>query len=191
MRKQLVLGVVLSVSMLAFAQHGNGGGGMGHAGGMGNAGGGMGMPSNAGGRPDWSGPGAGGARSGGHDARGQQEMQQHRHVMDAPVTDQTKRSGAWKMLEKKTGLTSDQLQALYGTSGAKNFGQFASAIVVSKNLNLDYNKIFTAEQGGKSLGQALQDLGVSKKDAKNAQQSAKKQLEQADAKSSDASGSKG
>jgi hypothetical protein len=81
--------------------------------------------------------------------------------------------GAFRMLEKKTGMTSDQLQALYASSGAKNFGQFVSAVVVSKNLGLDTNAVLDGLKT-QSLGQTLQSLGVSPEDAKKAEAQAKK-----------------
>jgi hypothetical protein len=83
--------------------------------------------------------------------------------------------GAWTMLEKKTGKTSAELQAMYAASGAKNFGQFVSAIVVSKNLGLDTSQVLAGLQT-KSLGQTLQDLGVApdtaKKEVKKANKAA-------------------
>jgi hypothetical protein len=82
-------------------------------------------------------------------------------------------SGAFRMLETKTGMSSADLQALYTSSGAKNFGQFVSAIVVSKNLNLDTNAVLDGLKT-QSLGQTLQSLGVSPEDAKKAEAQAKK-----------------
>ena len=82
------------------------------------------------------------------------------------------------MLEKKTGLTSEELQALYTSSGAKNFGQFVSAIVVSKNLGLDMNAVLDGLKT-QSLGQTLQSLGVSPEDAKKETAKAKKEAKQA------------
>lgn len=86
--------------------------------------------------------------------------------------------GAFRMLEKKTGMTSDQLKALYTSSGAKNFGQFVSAVVVAKNLNLDMNAVLNGLKT-QSLGQTLQSLGVSPQESKKAMAQAKKEMGQA------------
>lgn len=96
-----------------------------------------------------------------------------------PLREAQINGGAFKMLENKTGLTSQQLQDLYKSSGARNFGQFVSAVVVAKNLNLDQAKVL---EGLKtmSLGQTLQSLGVSKKDAKGAIAEANKQVKEAE-----------
>jgi hypothetical protein len=90
-----------------------------------------------------------------------------------PLNQAQVNSGAFRMLEKKTGMTSDQLQALYASSGAKNFGQFVAAVVVSKNLGLDTNAVLNGLKT-QSLGQTLQSLGVSPEDAKKAEAQAKK-----------------
>jgi hypothetical protein len=125
-----------------------------------------GPPSSTPGVGAGTGMGRGSASSGGmsgdHSSMGQS------HAMSQtqqPLKDVQINGGAFRMLEKKTGMTSDQLQALYTSSGAKNFGDFVSAVVVSKNLKLDTNQVL---QGLKtaSLGQTLQNLGVDKKKAK-------------------------
>ena len=54
---------------------------------------------------------------------------------------------------------------MYASSGAKNYGQFVSAVVVSKNLGLNTQAVLTGLKT-KSLGQTLQDLGVSEDKAK-------------------------
>jgi hypothetical protein len=84
-----------------------------------------------------------------------------------PLKSAQTNGGAFRMLEKKSGMTSDQLQQLYASSGAKNFGQFVSAIVVSKNLGLDTNQVLNGLKT-QNLGQTLQSLGVSKEAAKDA-----------------------
>jgi len=78
------------------------------------------------------------------------------------------------MLEQKTGKNSAELQAMYAASGAKNFGQFVSAVVVSKNLGLDTDQVLTGLKT-RSLGQTLQDLGVPKDKAGVAVKQAKKE----------------
>jgi hypothetical protein len=114
----------------------------------------MGRPSNVGGKPSDAG---------------------HQSGTQQPLKDAQMNGGAWTMLEKKTGKSSADLQAMYAASGAKNFGQFVSAIVVSKNLGLDTNQVLAGLQT-KSLGQTLQDMGVApdtaKKEVKKANKAA-------------------
>ena len=159
--KSRVLVFLLVASLTVWAQ-GKGGGSAGHPSGppsgtgmgnsgMGNAHSDMGGPSNAS-RPA--------------DTGAQTHTQQ-------PLKDSQINGGAFRMLEKKTGMTSDQLQALYASSGAKNFGQFVAAVVVSKNLGLDTNAVLNGLKT-QSLGQTLQSLGVSPEDAKKAEAQAKK-----------------
>jgi hypothetical protein len=92
-----------------------------------------------------------------------------------PLSDSQVNGGAFKMLESRTGMTSDQLKTLYASSGAKNFGQFASAIVVSKNLNLDTNQVLTGLKT-MSLGETLESLGVPKDKAKDEVKKAEKEV---------------
>ncbi len=87
-------------------------------------------------------------------------------------------SGAFRMLQTKTGMTSEDLQALYTSSGARNFGAFTSALVVSKNLGLDQNAVLEGMKT-QSLGKTLQSLGVSPAEAKKAEAQAKKEAKAA------------
>lgn len=166
--------VVLALSVAAFAQHG--GGGMGHpsGGGMGNAGS-MGNP----GMGPGSNPGMSGDRGGMSGNRTQGQGQQGMSQTQQPLRDAQVNGGSWKMLESKTGMTSDQLQQLYQSSGARNYGQFVSALVVSKNLGLDYNQVLAGLKT-QSLGKTLQSLGVDKSKAKNAIKQSKQEIKQAE-----------
>jgi hypothetical protein len=91
-------------------------------------------------------------------------------------------SGAFKMLEAKTGLSSAQLQQTYASSGAKNFGEFVSAVVVSKNLGLNTSQVLDGLKT-KSLGQTLKDLGVPSGKAKAEMKKANKQIAEANRRS--------
>ena len=82
------------------------------------------------------------------------------------------------MLEKKTGMTQSQLEGLYQSSGAKNFGQFVSAVVVSKNLGLDTNAVLHGMET-QSLGQTLKDLGVPENNVKPEIKKAQKEVKSA------------
>lgn len=161
--------VVLALAVSAFAQRGSHGGGMGSMGGPGNAG----SPGMAGDRGDM-GHGSMG------DNHGQQGQGQQNGMSQTqqPLRQSQLNGGAWKMLENKTGLSSTQLQQLYQSSGAKNFGQFVSAMVVSKNLGLDYNQVLAGLKTA-SLGKTLQSLGVDKSKAKDAVKQANKEVKQA------------
>ncbi len=154
---------VLSLGVLAFAQHGRGGGtggGMGSGMGSGNMGSGNMGSGNMGSGHDSMGHGGSMDRGNGNDATGEGRMSQQ------PLNDHQVNGGAFRMLEQKFNLSAQQLQDLYKSSGARNFGQFVSAMVVSKNLGLDYNKVLAGLKTA-SLGQTLQDLGVSKDKAKS------------------------
>ncbi len=130
--------------------------------GAGNSTGNVGRPADVGGRPANTGQPADVGRS--------EQPQQ-------PLKNAQVNSGAFQMLEQKTGMTSDQLKALYASSGAKNFGEFVSAVVVSKNLGLDSNQVLQGLKT-KSLGQTLQDLGVAPDKAKEEIKRAKHELKQ-------------
>ncbi len=148
----------LAGSLAAFAQ----GHSTGHAGGPPSGGPGMGAP----------GMGHAGGMSGDHGSMGQTHAmsQTQQPLKSAQIS-----GGAFRMLEKRTGMTSAQLQALYASSGARNFGQFASAIVVSKNLGLDTSKVLVGLKTA-SLGQTLRNLGVDKNKAKEEIKKADKEI---------------
>lgn len=165
--KARLFAFVLVASLLTWAQGKPGGGG--HPGGGPPSGAGMGNSGMGSSHSDMGGRPADAGRP--SDAGSQAHTQQS--LKDSQIN-----SGAFRMLEKKTGMTSDQLQALYASSGAKNFGQFVSAIVVAKNLNLDMNAVLNGLKT-QSLGQTLQSLGVSPEDSKKAQAQAKKEVGQA------------
>jgi hypothetical protein len=103
----------------------------------------------------------------------------HQASSQQPLRDSQINGGAWKMLEQKTGKSSADLQAMYAASGAKNFGQFVSAIVVSKNLGLDTDQVLAGLKT-KSLGQTLQHMGVAKDKAKTEIKKAKQEAEAAE-----------
>jgi len=128
-------------------------------------------------------PGSGAGTGMGHDSgmSGDHGSMGQSHGMSQPqqpLKDAQVNSGAFRMLEKKTGMTSQQLQALYAQSGAKTFGQFVSAVVVSKNLGLDTQNVLNGLKTA-SLGQTLQNLGVDKKKAKEEIKKAEKEAKDA------------
>ncbi|MGH9508356.1 MAG: hypothetical protein ACRD2Q_07655 [Terriglobales bacterium] len=92
-------------------------------------------------------------------------------------------SGAFRMLQDKTGKSSEELQQMYAASGAKNFGQFTSAVMVSQNLGLDTNAVLEGIKT-KTLGQTLKDMGVSDETASAEIAKAKKEIKAANKKKS-------
>ena len=107
------------------------------------------------------------------------QMQKQDRMHQGPLTDKQMQSGSWRMLEQKTGMTSDQLKQLYDSSGVKSYGQFVSAVVVSKNLNLDTNQVLDGVKA-KPLGEVLQDMGVSSAKVKEEMKKAHTQIKEAD-----------
>jgi hypothetical protein len=163
-----LIAILLLAAATAMAQGRPSGTGGGRPGGMGtgptgaNSPGNVGRPGDVGGRP---------ANTGQPSDVGRPEQPQQ------PLKDAQVNSGAFQMLEQKTGMSSDQLKDLYASSGAKNFGEFVSAVVVSKNLSLDTNQVLQGLKT-KNLGQTLQDLGVAPDKAKEEIKRAKHELKQ-------------
>jgi hypothetical protein len=170
MQRRLVLVLALSATT-AFAQGRPAGAGGGRPSGAGMPSTGpatpanVGQPAHTGGRPADSGKPTDAGKPA--DAGRPEQAQQ-------PLKDSQINGGAFRMLEQKTGMTSDQLKALYASSGAKNFGEFVSAVVVSKNLELDTNQVLEGLKT-KSLGETLKDLGVPSDQAKQAIKQAKRE----------------
>jgi hypothetical protein len=157
---------VLAASLAAFGQ---GRGGHGMPSGVG--------PGMGGGMGSDRGPGMGGQMG-----RGQGQGQAGQHGSQAqtqqPLKDAQMNGGAFRMLEKKTGMTASQLEALYKSSGAKNFGQFVSAIVVSKNLGLNTQQVLDGLKT-QSLGKTITSLGVDPKTAKSEIKKANQEIKNA------------
>lgn len=83
----------------------------------------------------------------------------------AGLTDKETKSGAFKMLQRKTGKSEEELRAMYASSGAKNFGQFVSGIVAARNLGLNEGKVLSAMEH-KPLEQVLQEeKGITQRQA--------------------------
>lgn len=129
-----------------------------------------------GGMPEMGRPGSPMGAPGGRPDR---ERPSHSEMTQQPLRDAQIHSGAFRMLQQKSGLNSEQLQDLYRSSGAKNFGQFTSAIVVAKNLNLDRTAVLDGLKT-MSLGETIKSLGVPNEKAKEAISEAKKQARDAE-----------
>jgi len=99
------------------------------------------------------------------------------------LTESQLNSGSFRMLQDKTGKTSEELQQMYAASGAKSFGQFTSAVIVAKNLNLDTTAVLEGLKT-KTLGQTLKDMGVPEETASAEIAKAKQEIKDAKKKKS-------
>jgi hypothetical protein len=172
--KNWLLALILSCSVLVWAQGGMGGGGRsggGMSGGQGGSGSGMGSGS--------------GNMGSGNMGSAQPSMMDPDATMprQEPMTQGHMKSGSFQMLQQMTGMDPEHLQQMYTHSGAQNFGQFASAVVVSRNMNLDQHKVM---EGLKtmSLGKTLKEMGVPKDTAKAEIKKAEHQVKEANKKKS-------
>lgn len=159
MKKLMLFVLAASLTVAAQGKGGNRGGAPPAGAGPGMSGSGMSGSQ----RPDMSGrPETTGKPDtmGRHDEHMKEHAQEQKALSDSQLN-----SGSFKMLQEKTGKSSDELKAMYEASGAKNYGQFVSAVIVSKNLNLDTQQVLDGLKT-KSLGATLQDLGVSEEQAK-------------------------
>ena len=180
---------LLSILFIAGAQvtasaqgRGRGGGnpGGGPPGGSPGVGGGIGTASGrSGGRSD-SGLGNASGKSGGRSDDG---LNRARTGGDAPRTD--KDLNKFHGIANKLNTTPDALRTQYQAALAANpnlrFGQFVAANVIASNLNATHPNITTAAilsglRSGKSIGQTLQDLGLSSSEAKAAEKEAKREV---------------
>lgn len=175
------------------------GGGHGGGGGMGNSGGGrvgtgtggvdrgIGTASDrSGGRSD-TGRATASDNSGGRSDRGTDHARAGRNNgngdNDASGTDNSSRRLTG--LARKLNTDPATLQAQYNAALSANpdlkFGQFVAANVLASNLGATNPNVTTAAvlsglQNGTSIGQTLQNLGVSKSDAKKAEKQAKRAM---------------
>jgi hypothetical protein len=67
--------------------------------------------------------------------------------------------GRMRLLQQKTGLSVDQITQMYDRSDAKNFSVFATAILVSQQLNLSRDKVLAGLRSS-NLGDTLKQMGV-------------------------------
>lgn len=182
--KSRLLVFLLAGSLMAWAQGGGGmgGGGMqggGMSGGQKGSGPGMG-PGNMGSGNMGSGSVGSGNMGPGHSPMDPMDANMPHQQ---PMTQGQMKSGCFQMLQQMTGMDSMQLQQMYANSGAQNFGQFASAVVVSHNMNLDQHKVMDGLKT-MNLGQTLKRMGVPKETAKAEIKKAERQVKEANKKKS-------
>ena len=90
-------------------------------------------------------------------------------------------------MAKGMNMSANQLRDGYKAALAKNpdlkFGQYVAANRIARNLgdrnpNITTNAILQGLAGGKSIGQTLQGLGLSSKDAKDAERNADREIKE-------------
>ncbi len=103
--------------------------------------------------------------------------------------DRAKDLDRFRGVAKKLGTTPDALETEYLAARQTNpkltHGQFVAANMVAHNLsaknpNITTQAILDGLKSGKSIGQTLQSLGLSEKEAKEAEASAKREAKQAE-----------
>ena len=91
-------------------------------------------------------------------------------------------------LQDVTKMNANDLRSGYEAALALNpdlkFGQYVAANMIARNLgernpNITTSAILAGLDDGKSIGQTLKDLGVSKDEAKKAEKAAKRQIKSA------------
>jgi hypothetical protein len=112
-------------------------------------------------------------------AQDQDRIRQHDRIHEGPLNDEMMKSQSWRMLQQRTGMSSEQLKQMYANSGARNYGQFVSAMMVSRNLNLDSQKVLVGTRT-QPLGQVLQNMGVERGKADAEVRQAHEQIRKAD-----------
>jgi hypothetical protein len=96
-----------------------------------------------------------------------------------PLTEKDIHSGSFLYLQQITSLDILGLRLLYATSGAREYDEFAQALLVAGQLQLNQQLVLRA-LNEKSLEEILQDFGFNENQAKEAIKVAKKHLETAD-----------
>jgi hypothetical protein len=108
-----------------------------------------------------------------------------RRLGDAPRTD--KDLHRFQGIARKLNTTPEALRAGYAAALAANpdlkFGQFVAAHVIADNLSGRYPNITTQAildglSRDRSIGQTLQDLGLSSREAKEAEKASKRQIKE-------------
>ena len=92
--------------------------------------------------------------------------------------------GVPKLLHTNANDLRDGYKAALTNNPELKFGQYVSATRVSQNLggrfpNVTRSNILSGLASGRSLGQTLQDLGVSEREAKDAKEHAEKEIKNA------------
>ena len=91
--------------------------------------------------------------------------------------------GIAERLETPPGRLRDEYEAALATNPELKFGQFVAANVLARNLGARNPSITTAAilaglSSGDSIGRTLQNLGLSSREAKDAEKQAKREIEE-------------
>ena len=181
--KRWLLAFLLVGSTLAWSQMGGspknqggmGGGQMGGGSGMGSNSGGMGPGGMGSGNMGSGNMGSGNMGPGNRSGMGPMDTNMpHQQTM----TEGQMKSGSFQMLQQMTSMDSAHLQRMYADSGAQNFKEFASAVVVSHNMNLDQHKVMDGLKT-MNLKQTLKKMGVPAETAKAEVKKAERQVKEA------------
>ena len=106
-----------------------------------------------------------------------------------PSTEATKEQRSFTAIAEKLNTSPDALKSEYDAARQANpkltHGQFVAANMVAHNLsaknpNITTQAILDGLKSGKSVGQTLQSLGLSQKEAKEAEATAKREAKQAE-----------
>jgi hypothetical protein len=81
-------------------------------------------------------------------------------------------SGVFRRLQERTGMSDTELTDMYHRSGARNFGDFVSAVMVADNLGLDRESVLQGLHN-QNLRQTVANMGIDKKRAEEAIRQAK------------------
>ncbi|HSI88715.1 MAG TPA: hypothetical protein VK918_06635 [Pyrinomonadaceae bacterium] len=123
--------------------------------------------------------------SGGRSDTGIDRAHRARHNADSINDNEINR---YRGLAKRFGSTPEEMRALYQTALMTNpdlrFGNFVSAYVVADSLggrfpNITAEAILLGYENGDSLGRTLQNLGMTKEQAKTAESNAKMSMRDA------------
>ena len=189
-----VLVVGLSSSAIAQGKGRGGGVGGGHGSGAGNAGGGpppgVGVDRGIGnssvhsdGRSD-NGRNNASVKSGGRSDSGQERAR----IASSHLRDADNELRDHPNMARALNMNANDLRAGYQTALLTNpdlkFGNYVSAARVSQNLrsrhpNITRDAILNGLASGRSLGQTLQDLGLSERDANDARHRAEREIKEA------------
>ena len=185
--------LVLFVATGAFAQGRGHGSGAGRGGGSGNAGGppaGVGVDrglgnasSRSGGRSD-EGLGNASGRSNGRSDTGLDRARRASSNLDKADDDLRDHPGLPNALHTNVNDLRAGYQAALATNPDLTFGNYVAATRLSQNLgsrfpNITRDAILNGLASGRSMGQTLQDLGLSEREAKDARKQADRELKDA------------
>jgi len=122
-------------------------------------------------------------------AQGKSQTPRTRHTSVGHPTNTAKPSDTFQGVAKKLGTTPEALETAYSTAKQANpklkRGQFVAANILAQNLSsknpaITTQALLSGLQSGKSIGQTLQSLGLSSKEAHAAQRQADRDAKAAD-----------